>query len=117
MPFRFEGLEIWRTARGYAARVHAEIARFPRHEDYGLRSQMSRAANSIALNIAEGAARTTSRAFDYYLEVAAGSVFEVVAAAALALDRHYVTEEQYQTLYEDGERLAKSINSFRATLH
>src|SRR3989304_10513849 len=89
--FRFESLDIWHMARVYAGKVYASTARFPRHEDYGLRSQMNRAANSISLNIAEGAARSSNKAFDYHLELAVGSAFEVVGASFLALDRGYVT--------------------------
>lgn len=116
MPFRFEGFEIWHTARAYASLVHSAMVAFPRHEDYGLRAQMSRAVNSVVLNIAEGSGRATAKALDYYLEIAVASVFEVVAASVLALDRRYITEERYRALYDEGERLAKSINSFRATL-
>lgn len=47
MAFRFESLEIWHMARAYAGTVYALTAKFPRHEDYGLRSQMNRAVNSI----------------------------------------------------------------------
>ncbi len=117
VPFRFESLEIWRMARAYATQVYNVTARFPRHEDYGLRSQMNRAVNSIGLNIAEGAAKKTSRAFDYHLEIAVGSAFEVVGASFLAADRGYITPQEQHSLYHDGECLAKSINAFRHTLH
>jgi four helix bundle protein len=116
VPFRFESLDIWHMARAYATKVYAVTARFPRHEDYGLRSQMNRAVNSISLNIAEGAAKSTNKAFDYHLEIAVGSTFEVVGASFLALDRGYITEQEQKILYDDGERLAKSINAFRNTL-
>jgi four helix bundle protein len=104
-------------ARAYAGNVYAATGRFPRHEDYGLRSQMNRAVNSIGLNIAEGAGKSTDRAFDYHLEVAGGSAFEVIAASFLAVDRNYITEQERQRLYDEGERLAKAINAFRHTLH
>jgi four helix bundle protein len=116
VPFRFESLKIWHMARAYATKVYAVTARFPRHEDYGLRSQMNRAVNSVSLNIAEGAARSTNKAFDYHLEIAVGSTFEVVGASFLALDRGYITEQEQQMLYDEGEQLAKSINAFRRTL-
>ena len=103
-------------ARGYAGKVYAATARFPRHEDYGLRSQMNRAVNSIGLNIAEGSGKSTNRAFDYHLEIAVGSAFEVVSASFLALDRGYITSEEQQMLYAAGEHLGKSINAFRRTL-
>jgi len=116
MPFRFESLDIWHGARAYATKVYAVTAKFPRHEDYGLKSQMNRAVNSISLNIAEGAARSTNKAFDYHLEIAVGSTFEVVGASFLALDRGYTTEQEQHMLYDEGERLAKSINAFRRAL-
>ena len=79
MAFRFESLEIWHIARAYAGKVYAATSRFPRHEDYGLRAQMNRAVNSISLNIAEGAGRSNDTAFDYHLEIAVGSAFEVAS--------------------------------------
>jgi four helix bundle protein len=116
MPFRFESLQIWHAARTYSTQVYALTAKFPRHEDYGLRSQMNRAVNSISMNIAEGSAKS-SKSFAYYLETSVGSTFEVVSVSFLALDREYISKEEQSCLYRDGERLAKSINAFRNTLH
>jgi four helix bundle protein len=116
MAFRFESLEIWHMARAYATKVYAASAKFPRKEDYGLTSQMNRAVNSISLNIAEGAAKTSNKAFDYHLEIALGSGYEVVAAAFLAVDRAYIPQQEQLDLYNEAERLCKSINAFRKTL-
>jgi len=116
VPFRFESLEIWHTAREYARKVYSATAKFPRHEDYGLRSQMNRAVNSISLNIAEGSAKESNKAFDYQLEVAIGSTFEVAAASFLACDSGYISSAEQADLYEQGQKLAKSINAFRNTL-
>ena len=116
MAFRFESLDIWHMATAYASRVYATTAKFPHHEDYGLRSQMNRAANSISLNISEGSAKSSNNAFDYHLEISVGSTFEVVGASFLALQRKYINNEEQQVLYKEGERLAKAINAFRNTL-
>lgn len=51
-------------AKEYAAKVYIST-KFPRHEDYGLRSQMNRAANSISLNIGGGSAKGSNVGFDY----------------------------------------------------
>jgi four helix bundle protein len=77
---------------------------------------MNRAVNSIGLNIAEGSAKRTNKAFDYHLEIAVGSTFEVVGASYLSLGRGYITQGEQTELYDDGERLAKSVNAFRNTL-
>lgn len=116
MAFRFEALDIWHMAKDYASKVYAVTGKFPRHEDYGLKSQMNKAVNSISLNIAEGSAKSSNKAFDYHLEISVGSTFEVVGASFLALERRYITEQEQRDLYNEGERLAKSINAFRNTL-
>ena len=116
MGFRFETLDIWQSAKEYANRVYAATAKFPRHEDYGLKSQMNRAVNSISLNIAEGSAKNSNKAFDFHLEIALGSAHEVVVGSFLALDKKYITQEEHTGMYEEGERLAKRINAFRDTL-
>ena len=65
MAFRFETLEIWQMARDYATQVYTLTAKFPRHEDYGLKSQLNRVANSISLQHCEGSAKSSNKAFDY----------------------------------------------------
>src|ERR1051325_1049883 len=107
MAFRFENLEIWRTARAYASKVYAATAKFPRKEEYGLTSQLNRAANSISLNIAEGSGKTSVKAFDYHLVIAIGSTFEVAAGSFLALDRSYITAAEHETLHAEAERLCR----------
>jgi four helix bundle protein len=115
MAFRFETLTIWHDARAYAKHVYKLAAKFPRHEDYGLRSQLNRAANSISMNIAEGSAKSKNH-FAVYLETAVGSTFEVVGGSFLAPDQKYIPPEEQTALYQEGERLGKSINAFRNTL-
>ena len=116
MAFRFESLQIWHRARACATSIYRVTGRFPRREDYGLTSQLNRAANSISFNIAEGSGQSTSRAFDRYLGIAVGSTFEVVGGLFLALDRGYINGNQHQQLYEESEILARSMNAFRKTL-
>lgn len=116
MPFRFEGLEIWQLARSYIEEIYGITARFPQIEAYGLASQLNRAANSIALNIAEGSGRHTRREFDRFLGIAIGSLFEVVSGLFLALDRSYIDEATHNRLYEEGDKPGRKINSFRKML-
>ncbi len=116
MPFRFETLEIWRLAWEYVAHIYEVTAHFPTHERYALADQLNRAANSVVLNIAEGAGQDTPAQFNRYLGFAAASVCEVVSGLFLALDRRYIDEKTHTRLYEEGDRLIRSITSFRKTL-
>ncbi len=116
MAFRFEGLEIWRLAREYTTHIYGITYRFPKHERYALADQLNRAANSVALNIAEGSGQDTSAQFNRYLGIAAGSVCEVVSALFLALDRGYIDEVTHTRLYDKGDRLIRKITNFRKAL-
>lgn len=80
-------------------------------------SQMIRAANSVSLNIAEGAGRDTDTEFNRFLGIAVGSIFEVASASFIAVDQGYMTSDEQQELYREAEKLARSINSFRRTLN
>ncbi|MDY7075957.1 MAG: four helix bundle protein [Chloroflexota bacterium] len=106
MAFRFEGLEIWHLARGYATHIYAITARFPKHERFWPADQMNRAANSVVLNIAEGSGQDTFAQFNRYLGIATGSVCKVVSGIFLALDRGYIDE---------GDRLIRKITNFCKT--
>lgn len=54
MPFKFEKLKVWQKSLDLTAIVNDIAAKFPKEELYVLLSQIKRAADSIALNIAEG---------------------------------------------------------------
>ena len=54
MPYKFERLEVWQLALEYIDRMYDLADRLPSSEEYNLKSQLRRAATSIALNIAEG---------------------------------------------------------------
>lgn len=58
-------------------RTYKLAACLPNEEKYGLRSQATRAAVSIVLNIAEGSAKTSKKEYKNYLETSLGSAFEL----------------------------------------
>jgi four helix bundle protein len=94
MAFRFEELEIFQLALDFAARVYERTKRFPSDERFDLTSQTRRAANSIALNIAEGSGRGTQKDFSHFLDIAVGSTFEVVTCFFLAKKHGYIFERE-----------------------
>lgn len=70
-------LKVWQEAVQLSVVCHYVTSRFPREEQFGLVSQMLRAAISIASNIAEGAARTGSKEFIQFLYISLGSASEL----------------------------------------
>jgi four helix bundle protein len=116
MPFRFEGLEIWKRAREFSAKIHGVTVHFPRHEMYGLTDQINRTSDAVSLLIAEGSGLQTNALFSHRLGLVVGETFEVVSGSFLALDRKYITPEKQAEMYEWGDALARKVNAFRNTL-
>ncbi len=82
--FNFEKLEVWWEAQALAERVYQATRAFPGDERFGLTTQVRRAAVSISSNIAEGSSRASRLDFARFIEIAAGSVFELVSQLSLA---------------------------------
>jgi four helix bundle protein len=70
-------LRVWRAAIGLAKDVYRHTHLLPAAEQYGLCSQLRRAVVSIPANIAEGAARGSSRDFARFVAIAQGSLAEL----------------------------------------
>ena len=70
----FEDLEVWKKACRLTVRVYDLLASC---NDFGLKDQMTRAAVSIASNIAEGAERNSGPEFIRFLHIAKGSSAEL----------------------------------------
>lgn len=86
--YQFENLEVWKRACQLAVRMYSELSQC---RDYGLKDQMTRAAVSIASNIAEGAERRSKKDFVNFLSIAKGSAAELrtqlyIASRAKILD-------------------------------
>lgn len=78
-------LLAWQEAMALAEMVYRDTARFPREETYGLTSQLRRAAVSIPSNLAEGAARNSSRELAQFLGIACGSLAELETQLEIAV--------------------------------
>jgi four helix bundle protein len=90
-----EKLEVWQRAIDLVVRIYKMTDSFPKEEKFGLSSQIRRAAVSIPANIAEGAARHSSKEFCYFLSNAQGSVSELATEMIIARRLGYVGESVY----------------------
>ncbi|MEN9338140.1 MAG: hypothetical protein RIQ41_454 [Candidatus Parcubacteria bacterium] len=79
----YKDLIVWQKACDLAVEVYSVTERLPSEEKFGLRSQMQRAAVSIASNIAEGSKRGTNKDFAQFIKIALGSTAELETQALI----------------------------------
>jgi four helix bundle protein len=85
----FQDLVVWQKAHQFVLRAYELSADFPKHELYGLTSQLRRAAVSIPANIAEGFKRAGRSDKARMLNIAQGSLEECRYYLILAADLNY----------------------------
>lgn len=114
--FNFEKLLVWNKAIDFADLVYSTTRSFPTSERFGLTNQMRRAAVSVASNISEGSSRSSRTHFAQYLEIAAGSLFEVVTQARVASRQRLLTNEQYGAIYAAAEEQSRMLSGLQKSL-
>lgn len=82
--FNFEKLQAWQKSRELSKEIYGITRAFPQTEQFGLVSQMRRAAVSVSSNLAEGMSRSTAREQIRFVEIAYGSLMEVFCQVVLA---------------------------------
>ena len=92
----FRKLLVWQKAHQWVLLIYKLTEKFPKHEMFGLTSQMRRAATSVAANMAEGYAAGGKGQFGRYLDIAQGSLAEVEYYLILALDLKYINQAEYE---------------------
>jgi four helix bundle protein len=109
---RFEEIEAWQTARELTQLVYDLSNQGSFARDYALRDQMRRAAISVMSNIAEGFESRTRPLFVQFLGVAKGSAGELRAQSYVAFDVGYLSEEQFQQLFDLVDKCSRQLSRF-----
>jgi four helix bundle protein len=114
MGFKFEKLKIWQ----FALELDGEISDkgFPKDELFILIPQIKRAADSVALNIAEGSTLQSNTEFKRFLIIANRSALEVVACLYLSIQRKYINESIFDDKYQKYEKLVAMIQALIKSL-
>jgi four helix bundle protein len=116
MAFKFENLKVWQKSIELSGVIHDLTLSFPKDELYVLTSQIKRAADSIALNIAEGSTGQTDKEFNRFLGIALRSGIEVVSCLYLAKRRNIIDSQQFEMVYNELTELVKMIQALRNSL-
>lgn len=111
--FPFEKLEVWQDARKLVTGVYQCTRSFPKDERFGLTIQMTRAAVSVANNLAEGCGRSSFKDQAHFSNQAHGSLMETASDLIIATDLGFTTAEASDPLLDQAHDLAIRIHNLR----
>ena len=109
-------MSLWQEAIRFADLVYELTGDFPGEERFGLTNQMRRAAVSISSNIAETSSRASRTDFARFVEIATGSLFEVVSQTTVALRRKMIAQNDYNRIYAAAEKQSRMLSGLRRSL-
>ena len=92
--FYFRKLDVYHLSKKIVADVYAITKCFPASEQFGLTNQLQRAAISVPSNIAEGMGRFSTKERVHFLEIALGSLMEVMCQLEIAEMLGYIDKSQ-----------------------
>jgi len=96
----FRDLKVWKRGIELVKEVYKIVKDFPKEEQFGLTSQMKRAAVSIPSNIAEGFRRRYAKEHKQFLNISLGSCAELETQIFIAKELGYIDESKEQFLLE-----------------
>ncbi len=115
--FSFEKLEVWQLAVEFCDDIYRITRGIPANERFGLSSQLRRAAVSIAANTTEGSDRGSKKDFARFVEIAYGSLAEVVTELKIAKRQGMLSESDLKLAYDKAERLGQMLSRLRSSLN
>jgi four helix bundle protein len=106
---RFEDIEGWQLARVLAQEVYKVTTTGSFARDFSLCDQINRAAGSAMDNTAEGFDGGSNKEFIRFLAYAQRSCSEVQSQLYRAFDRSHISQEQFNSLYEQAAHARSKI--------
>ena len=109
----FEDVDIWQRAHEFVLAVYQITELFPKHELFGLTSQLRRAAVSIAANFAEGFRKESTKEKLRFYNISLGSLEECRYYLRLSKDLGYADTAELRELLES---ISKMLTRYSATI-
>lgn len=112
----FEDLEVWQLSVRLAKEVYLVTKAFPKDEQYGLTSQIRRAAISISSNVAEGSGRGTKNDFGRFVNMATGSGAELKSQIIVAKELGYLKNDKSKELIDLTNQIGRMLKGLERSL-
>lgn len=113
---KLKELKVYQKALFFTKPVRQTVRKFPKDELFGLTSQFKRAADSIVLNIAEGAGNSSKKEFARFLDYSIRSGFECIGCLDIALANGSIDQSLYQQLANQANEIIAMVYGLQKSL-
>ena len=113
----FQNLTTWQKAYELALEIYKMTKGFPKDEQYGLISQIRRAAISVSANISEGYERQYRKEYIQFLMIAKGSLGELETYLLFSRDLGYISIKEYESIHEKRQEVGKLLKGLIRSLY
>ena len=110
----FEQLDVWKKATAVAVKI---VAALKDSKDYAIKDQMTRAAVSIASNIAEGSERNSYKEYIHFLHIAKGSAAELRTQLIIAHEVGLVDAALFEQMTPELVEISKMLHGLIKSIH
>ena len=107
----YKDLQVWQKSMELAEAIYRLTAKLPQVEQWGLVSQMRRAAISIPSNIAEGYGRQATGEYRHHLAISRGSLLELETQILLCEKLGYLQAADVREIKGDIQQISKMLGS------
>jgi len=114
--FYYRNVDAYKLAKELTKLTYSLLFRFPEYERYALCDQIRRAAISIPSNIAEGLGRFAIRERIHFLDIAYGSLTELVCQMEIAHDNNYISDSDFNKIDTLASRVSMTIWGLKKSL-
>jgi four helix bundle protein len=112
----YRDLEVWKLGIDLVESVYLLGKKLPKTENFGLVSQIQRAAVSVPANIAEGHSRRSSREFMQFISIALGSLAELETHFYIINRLKYLETNETDTVFAKTDQLGRMLRGLQAKL-
>ena len=109
---RWKKLEVWKLADDLAYKIYHATKTYPKEEQYGITSQIRRAALSIPTNIVEGYGRRSEKELLHFINISLGSLSETKYLLHFSDRLGILSKNEYINIKEGYEVLGKKLWRF-----
>ena len=114
--FFYRKLKVHHLSKQMVADVYSLSKQFPPQENFGIISQLQRAAVSVPSNIAEGMGRLSDKERLHFIDIAIGSLHEVMCQLEIAELLGYITQDQLSDMEKSIRQILMMLIGLRNTI-